>query len=167
MDTGRRAPCTRSAVHRNSGPVIMHRLLLILLITGIAGCEPAAVIDVGTGYESFESLTADRRVELINGPQGGYHVLLAVRCQGCDAAVHIRYGIRDLDSNELLTFDDLERSVVLEPREGWAEYAPLVSFLRENDPSQYRNRDVLLWAEVTDSSGVPVEAMIEAVIAAE
>lgn len=132
----------------------------------MVGCAPAPVVEVGTGHESFEELPMGGEVTLINGPQGGYHVLLAIKCEGCDPVIDVRYGISDLHSGEGLTFDGLQRTVPLQPRGDWAEYAPLVGFLRENDPSQYIGREVVLWAEMDDPGGV-VAASVEAVIAAE
>jgi hypothetical protein len=41
-------------------------------------------IEIGTGTEAFEALGPGTTVELVNGPQGGYHVQIAFRLWGID-----------------------------------------------------------------------------------
>lgn len=41
-------------------------------------------IEIGTGTEAFEALGAGSTVELVHGPQGGYHVPIAFRLWGID-----------------------------------------------------------------------------------
>ncbi len=44
----------------------------------------AARIEIGTGTESFRALGPGSMVELVHGPQGGYHVQIAFRLWGID-----------------------------------------------------------------------------------
>jgi hypothetical protein len=50
-------------------------------VLGCAAQEPPPVAEVGTGYESFAALRDGDRVDIYQGPQGGYHVYAAVRTQ--------------------------------------------------------------------------------------
>lgn len=138
----------------------------------VACADPAPTLEVGTGQTSFEPLAAGDPIELVAGPQGGYHVFLALRCAGCASPVTVRYGANDATSGELLTFDDLQRTVTLHDVDGLGEYAPLVGFLRSTRPADYVDRAVVLWAEILDSrddgngdsTSVATEASIDAII---
>jgi len=68
----------------------MRRAWLALLL--IAGCggepsEPAETttapwVEVGQGETAFEALSDEDRIEIVHGPQGGWHVELASRFGG-------------------------------------------------------------------------------------
>src|SRR5690606_4066888 len=65
---------------------------------GGGGCaDPAdpAVFEIGTGQTCFERLTAGQTVAAIQGPQGGFHLWLAVGCADCGAQAVVRYGVKD------------------------------------------------------------------------
>jgi hypothetical protein len=70
-------------------PVRLVRLGLVLMATlAASGCsnetsEPeAAWIAVGSGLENFAPLAEGDEIELVHGPQGGWHVDLAARFRG-------------------------------------------------------------------------------------
>jgi len=81
---------------------------LTLLLVG-AGCEPecatpqnAESFEVGTGELCFERVTDQATVPLMEGPQGGYHVWLAVGCADCGPEVRIRTLILDAGTGDEL-----------------------------------------------------------------
>ncbi|MGB0640580.1 MAG: hypothetical protein ACPGTU_14675 [Myxococcota bacterium] len=78
----------------------MFRILLVLILTGCGGntknsdlidlgdpCEPGPdpEIEIGHGELRFESIDSENtQVELIHGPQGGYHSNIAIRAAYID-----------------------------------------------------------------------------------
>lgn len=71
---------------------------------GVAGCSvesvPAApIVEIGIGRDSFESLVSDGDIELVAGPQGGWHVDLSVRLHRLAVVdVPLTFRTRDPDS---------------------------------------------------------------------
>lgn len=50
-----------------------------------ADADPGGpLLEVGTGGTSFEAVAEGGPVELVHGPQGGYHILLAARFRGLE-----------------------------------------------------------------------------------
>lgn len=63
-----------------------------------ASCDPpadAADFELGTGELCFERVTAGQEVPLYAGPQGGYHLFLAIGCTDCGAQALVMYTIVD------------------------------------------------------------------------
>jgi len=61
-------------------------------------CEPESwdgALQVGGGEDCFEGLSTGEIVPLIAGPQGGFHVWLAVRCRGCEPGATVAYAVKD------------------------------------------------------------------------
>src|SRR5687768_6189451 len=53
---------------------------------GSSGCDTPPdpeTFEMGTGEHCFARLSANQAVDLISGPQGGYHVWLAIGCADC------------------------------------------------------------------------------------
>lgn len=60
-----------------------------MFVLGIAGCTGMEIsgptsIDVGTGQFQFEPVEEGEKLPIVAGPQGGYHVWLAVRVHNMD-----------------------------------------------------------------------------------
>ncbi|WP_437927757.1 hypothetical protein WMF37_00545 [Sorangium sp. So ce291] len=71
---------------------------------GGGGCLPpedTAVFEVGTGETCFVRIDDGATLPVMAGPQGGYHLWLAVGCRGCGAAVRLRYSVKDPATGEL------------------------------------------------------------------
>jgi hypothetical protein len=51
------------------------------------------LVDVGTGASGWEAVTAGAALPVNQGPQGGYHVDVAVRTENLCAVVYVDYGI--------------------------------------------------------------------------
>lgn len=119
--------------------------------------EPDASLIVGTGEVAFEDTKSIDGVPLIAGPQGGYHIWVAVRCRGVGPQqVQIRYGVSDAQSAELLSVEGLRAVVDLLPVDGWDEWLAMTAFLTSGDTSTYAGREIVLWAEVEDATGQPL-----------
>lgn len=68
-----------------------------------ASCDPPPspeAFEIGTGEVCFERLEAGQVVPLVQGPQGGFHVWVAMSCVGCGAEMHLRYGALDPTTDE-------------------------------------------------------------------
>ncbi len=82
-------------------------LLPLLLACGDPSpedCDPpsrAQAFEVGTGELCFERVPSGSVVPLISGPQGGYHVWLAIGCADCGREAHIRARVFGEDGAEL------------------------------------------------------------------
>jgi hypothetical protein len=63
-----------------------------IVLAGLAGCSddpapgidagPAVVAEIGTGMFGFERLVEDQALDLIAGPQGGFHFVVHARMRG-------------------------------------------------------------------------------------
>lgn len=79
-------------------------------VGGSPGCTaPAspASFEIGTGEHCFARLADGDTVPLMSGPQGGYHVWLAFGCQACEPQLHVKWGVRDPQTGEIIpqTYD--------------------------------------------------------------
>lgn len=58
----------------------MRYVLPLALVLAASGCDcngsSDAIAEIGTGSTAFMSLTEDQDLELISGPQGGYHFIV-------------------------------------------------------------------------------------------
>lgn len=109
----------------------MIRLVVVLGL--LAGCGPIGgpggsggegepVVEVGTGEYEFEAITEGQELQVIQGPQGGFHVLGSLRCQGLVPGDRDDLGAAD---NPTVTFDvviDGESFILFEDGESTAEY---------------------------------------------
>lgn len=72
-----------------------------------AGPEP---VELGTGLDRFEELPRDGgSVELVHGPQGGWHVLGRVRLRGVAPDVYLRFALLPVGGGSAVTVDDSVR----------------------------------------------------------
>src|SRR5688572_23369213 len=51
--------------------------------------------EIGTGELCFERVTPGQTITQWSGPQGGYHMFLAIGCTDCNVSTLIRYTLRD------------------------------------------------------------------------
>jgi hypothetical protein len=54
-----------------------------------------AVFEAGTGEACFERLGQGQTVKVLQGPQGGYHIWLAIGCADCGAKTTVEYGVKN------------------------------------------------------------------------
>lgn len=100
---------------------------LLLTVTSVAcgesgpspeDCTPPAETPdfaIGTGELCFAPLADGEVVPMMNGPQGGYHVWLAIGCTDCGGSVQISYKLLDPETEELIpgTYDLNQANAVL------------------------------------------------------
>ncbi|MFO0546925.1 MAG: hypothetical protein U0271_00990 [Polyangiaceae bacterium] len=124
-------------------------------------CDPPANpadFAIGTGEVCFETLTAGQTVPLMEGPQGGYHVWLAVGCSDCGASVAIFYGAKDPTTGALLK-DTYESQATINLKGAWPEAAglfvpmPGISWDPDNYPPPALGTHLILYAERRDANG--------------
>jgi hypothetical protein len=100
-------------------PMPVMRLLPLALLA----CTRAPVLEIGTGELDFESLADGDDVQVIRGPQGGYHILGSLRMRGIEAGN--TSDLRD-PSNPTTSFRVLD---------GATQLAPFASFTQGIDDS--------------------------------
>lgn len=142
----------------------MKRLFLFFAAT--AGCHgigemqsndasdatlPPSIV-VGTGEHEFTPLELVEGVALTRGPQGGYHIWLAVSGQSLGPVVQIRYGVQDATTGDALTIEQLSRVVDVGAEDVWT-WAGLPGFLECPNAAAYFGRQVTLWATVIEDGG--------------
>lgn len=59
-------------------------LPLLSVFAGLAGCDPPEptgplLVELGSGLDRFDPIGAGTELPILQGPQGGYHVILNVR----------------------------------------------------------------------------------------
>ena len=123
------------------------------------GSENAAVLEVGTGKDNFVALHESDTIEIIHGPQGGWHLWGALRTKGLTPPLTVDYSISVPETgNELsCTVYDVDPLAV----GSWSIWAGLIGFLP--DPSLAAGKSVLLTMQVTDVKGVSLTSNARAV----
>jgi hypothetical protein len=115
--------------------------------SGGAG-EPDPVFEIGTGETSFVPLIEGQGLEMVFGPQGGYHITMAIRCKSCGPQVTIHYGARDALTQEAWWPDDIAIVAEVVPHGEWQEVYYMRAFLESINPSDYAGKDAELWANL-------------------
>lgn len=112
--------------------------------------SPAA-FEVGTGEICFERLTSGQEVNVMAGPQGGFHLWLAVGMTDWIAQPIVEFGVQDVSTHAWLTGFG-SKTVVTMDGDGWHQRAGFTAFLPgvEWDPSTVlpKGTHVLLVASV-------------------
>ena len=127
--------------------------------------------EVGSGEKCFERLTVDQEVPLMSGPQGGFHMWLAVGCEDCAATVHLKYGARDPATNMPLTGTYDEEAMVPLKAMDWPQasglivHMPGLSWDLENEPPPQKGTKLILWSEAYDEGGALLhKAQVEVLV---
>lgn len=175
MRPDRSSAAAASGLELADGPG-MHRVTpLLVALFGLAlsacdgtpenpsdSCDPPsdpAEFEVGTGEECFERLDAGGAIPLMNGPQGGYHLFVAVGCADCPEEVRISYGARDPQTGEALAGTYESEEVKELGGDDWHQTAgiqlsmPGLSWDETSDPPPAKGTPLVLWAEAKDKSG--------------
>lgn len=100
--------------------------------TGGAACTPPsspAVFETGTGEACFERLASGATVKVLQGPQGGFHIWLAVGCSDCGTKATIEYGVKNPAT--MAWYDGTYAQKVVVPLTGspWGQQAGFTAFL--------------------------------------
>lgn len=128
-------------------------------------CEPPANpadFDIGTGEKCFEPVDEAGVVPLMSGPQGGYHMWLAVGCDDCGTAAHIKYGALDPATNQPLAGTAEQEQMAQLTNDAWPQragivvYMPGLSWDPMNEPPPAKGSQLILWADTYAPDGTPV-----------
>jgi hypothetical protein len=155
----------------------MRASLMIAALLGLPSCAEASVdaegggscspgpnpsLEIGAGELEFETLEAGGMIELIHGPQGGFHTLTGLRARDIDASEELTAELRGyLDGEQVggsqpyLNF----RCAGDEGSEAWG-----VFLFWELPPEQLHMQAVRIEVELTSVCGTVVRASKEAVI---
>lgn len=145
--------------------------------TGVGGGPPMcdappnpAAFEVGTGEVCYTRLADLDVVDMMSGPQGGYHVWFAFGCTDCTADSHIKWGVKDpvtglvinqtYDSESFFTLSGAPFRQVAGIQHGM----PGGFFNDPPDPLP-PGTHVIMWAQLLDDQGmVKHEDEVEVVI---
>jgi hypothetical protein len=129
---------------------------------GSTGCDTppdAAPFEMGTGEHCFARLSPNQPVDLINGPQGGYHVWLAIGCSDCTSPSETRFGVRNATTGTILegTYDS--QAMVELVGTPWGQAARMIVGMPgiEWDPEMpplAPGAPFVLWVEVREAGQV-------------
>jgi hypothetical protein len=90
--------------------------------------SPAA-FEAGSGQTCFERLTSGQTVTVLQGPQGGFHIWLAVGCSGCTAKTTLEYGVKDPATKTWFATTSPQKVAVDLGGAGWRQQAGFTAFL--------------------------------------
>jgi len=110
--------------------------VFLTALVGLGGCQEEDPeppwLQLGAGLEAFETVDAGDSVELVHGPQGGWHVDLALRFGGFGPdGVLLRYLALDPESDSELSFATeavLQERLVRPIDGGWERLGDRVVF---------------------------------------
>lgn len=142
--------------------------LLVLYLLSQVGCQGGggasdASVDIarvecsvviGTGSARFEAVQAGQALPVIMGPQGGYHVLVAVRARGVSGDVYLDYEtVRPADGVVVGGGRACVRLTPSPDEEGAAERANLFAIFDEPDLAAFRGEGMPMTVRVRLRSG--------------
>ena len=147
------------------------RALVALLGVGCLGDGPEPAIELGTGEITFAPLANGDEIEVIRGPQGGYHFLGSMRVRGVQAGTRERL---DDPTNPTTRFTVLDGDTSLAPHasyrqgleasehEDWThEMIGRLVILDITDDDEINERDVVFGVTVEDTEGRVVSQQLE------
>jgi hypothetical protein len=118
-----------------------------------------AVVEVGTGEVSFEPLEDGDEIVVINGPQGGQHILGSLRAWHTDQVLTVHYTITIVATGEVVS-DQTNRYQMLEEEgdcawvyPGMYGYLGFVYEGEDTDPDEFLDHESVMRMEVEDSLG--------------
>jgi hypothetical protein len=126
---------------------------------GEAPVEP--FVTIGTGTSRYETLSAGESMDIIQGPQGGYHVWGALRAGGIDPhGVTLNFGL--YLGEKLVAEAHYEDDLVpTQMPEAPYEYTRVAVILIENDPGAVTDRPARLTVELVPADGPPLTDEVE------
>jgi hypothetical protein len=123
---------------------------------------PNPSLEIGQGEFEYEPLEAGGTIELIHGPQGGFHTLTGLLARDIDASEQLTAELRGYVGDEQVggSFPYVNfRCAGDAGSEAWAVY-----LFWERPPEQLHMQTVRIEVELTDADGTVVQASKEAVI---
>ncbi len=114
-----------------------------------------ASLGLGTGLTRWRALAEGDPIELVAGPQGGWHVDVSVRGAGVESeGLRLDYYAIDAESGDELSFvtsSQLTEGGVLPADEGWFRLGDRVVFDIDG-PEDVVGRDVCLIVEISGAA---------------
>jgi hypothetical protein len=146
--------------------------------TGTGGAPPACdppsspiAFELGTGEKCFERLTPGGTVPMMEGPQGGYHLWVALGCTDCGAQAHVKFGVDDPATGAPIEGTGPTEQFVDLKGDSWPQRAgiiqglPGLSWDPEYSPPLPEGTPVRLWIQVFDAgSSIIHEASFDLLI---
>ena len=100
---------------------------------GVCGSDQAS-IEIGTGSLDYEEFSEGDPVMMVHGPQGGWHMLGAIRATNTTSIIRIAFEIRDLNSNVFISDTDYHVMLKMdEDEECTGIYPAMFGFLDVTD----------------------------------
>jgi len=123
---------------------------------------PAPALEIGEGASAYTPFEDGATLELVHGPQGGVHVLLALHAEDIDASVELEGELRGYVNGVQLgaSYPFLNmRCKKDEGMEVWNLY-----LIWDAAPEDLHLQTVHIEAEIVDAQGVMVSASKDAII---
>lgn len=151
----------------------MRRFLLLPLLAACTGettepdpCEPGPdpSFEIGTGELRYVPLSeVEQQLELIHGPQGGYHVLIGIQASGIDASDELAVDLSGTIGGEPIAagapWADLRCNTQVGALQGWGYF-----LIYDAEPEDLDGQDTHITATLTDVAGTVLTAEADAVI---
>lgn len=147
-------------------------LVLVLLACGAPsgdsaadgdGCDeaPEPTLHIGTGELSYQALEGDGDpIELVHGPQGGFHVVLALEAVGADASdewvADMRGYLDDAERAHAAPYVAMRCNPQTDTLQAWG-----FLLVWDAEPEELDGQLVHIEVDTEDSRGVPLSAAAE------
>ncbi len=144
-------------------------MLLLTLLTACPVVDEEPAVEIGTGELDFESLVEGQELAIIEGPQGGFHLLSAIRTKGVEGGDPQRL---DNPNNPTITLDvvhDGDSVIIISPFTQGLDEAPQseapfthqmthrFAILGIDEDDELVGETVVLSVRVDDVNGVTVQ----------
>ena len=117
------------------------------------GRRSAPTFVVGSGKDSYAAMADGATVEIIHGPQGGYHLWGAFRVTGiASGRVSVTYVV-SRDTLPATPLSSTTYEVVPFARAGGREWAGLIGYVPNDQLEATANQPVVLSMTLTDAAG--------------
>jgi hypothetical protein len=122
-------------------------LVLMLLLCACAPPLPPLSLELGQGIERFAPLLEGEEVDLVMGPQGGWHLWAGLRVSGLEPAQATQEAIVEITVEHDGELDQNRLRPAFHAVDERLEAAGLTGIVHE--PDRVRGRDVVLGARLT------------------
>lgn len=111
-------------------------------------------LTIGTGFVAYEGLPDEApTLEIVHGPQGGYHVYLSMRVTGLEPATLLWHVVREHDARVLAHLDLIARRGTFVEVDGALQRVGDLVVLDVLSPADVFMRDIRIEASATSASG--------------
>jgi hypothetical protein len=128
-------------------------------------CKPGGLpsLEIGQGETAFAPLESGGSLELVHGPQGGVHVLVALHAEHIDASEELTAVLRGYLDGEPVGASYPYVNMRCNEAEGGLQSWNIL-LIWDAAPEQLHLQTVHIEAELTDASGTVVSACKDAII---